>query len=401
MQTIHSDVLIIGGGIAGLWLHHRINDLGYKAMLVEKAALGGAQTLSSQGIIHGGAKYTLGGIFSDAASSISKMPQRWSNCLKGKGELDLSNTKILSHNQLMWSSQSLPSKLTSFFSSKALRGKVTRLSQSEYPDFFKNEQFDGNLYQLNEPVLDIPSLMKNLVEKWCSRILCSVPAFDLIRGEDGKVTAAVLRNENLKITASQFILAAGEGNEAILENLSLKAPKMQRRPLKMILIKGASLKDLYAHCIGASNKPVATITSHRHSDGENVWYVGGNVAEQGVSFSDQELIENTQSTLGKVLPWTNFQNLEWSTHSVNRAEPAQSSLLRPDTSFLSSIGNVHVCWPTKLALTPNLADKVIEEVSKYNVPEDLSEGSNLNVDKELRALKKRPAISLSLWERKF
>ena len=60
MKKIHSDILILGGGIAGLWPHHRLNDLGYKALLIEKNSLGGAQTLSSQGIIHGGTKYSLG-----------------------------------------------------------------------------------------------------------------------------------------------------------------------------------------------------------------------------------------------------------------------------------------------------------------------------------------------------
>lgn len=403
MKTIHSDVLIIGGGVAGLWLHHRLNDLGYKAILVEKSSLGGSQTLSSQGIIHGGAKYTLGGIFSDAASAISEMPERWLKCLEGNGDIDLRKTKVLSQNQLMWSSQSLSSKLTSFFSSKVLRGKVTRLPQSQYPDFFNNEKFDGNLYQLNEPVLDVPSLVKNLAEKWHSRILCSVKELALIKDECGKVTAAVLGDEKVKITSDQFILAAGEGNEAVLENLSLKTPEMQRRPLKMVLVKGAALIDLYAHCIGSSNKPIATITTHRHPDGENLWYVGGNIAEQGVPLNDENLIKNTQATLCKILPWADFQKLKWSTHSVNRAEPAQNSLLRPDTSFLDSISNIHICWPTKLALTPNLADKILEVICNSKMQTGLTEASNLSFDKELQLLKTeyRLSISSSLWERKF
>ena len=111
---IKSDIIIIGGGIAGLWIHHRLNDLGYHAILIEKHSIGNGQTLSSQGIIHGGAKYTLNGMLTGAASAIADMPQRWLDCLAGLGEIDLSQTKLLTQHQLMWSTQSVSSKLTSF-----------------------------------------------------------------------------------------------------------------------------------------------------------------------------------------------------------------------------------------------------------------------------------------------
>jgi glycine/D-amino acid oxidase-like deaminating enzyme len=116
MKKINTDIIIIGAGIAGLWLHHRLNDMGYHAVLIEKNALGVGQTLSSQGIIHGGAKYTLHGILSNAASAIAEMPSRWISCLEGRGDINLSNTQILSHHQCMWSTQDLSSKITSFFS---------------------------------------------------------------------------------------------------------------------------------------------------------------------------------------------------------------------------------------------------------------------------------------------
>ena len=55
------DQLIVGGGIAGLWLQARLRQLGYASLLVENASLGGGQSVKSQGIIHGGAKYALHG----------------------------------------------------------------------------------------------------------------------------------------------------------------------------------------------------------------------------------------------------------------------------------------------------------------------------------------------------
>ena len=55
MTAPHStDIVVFGGGIAGLWLLNRLRDEGYDAILLEADGLGAAQTLASQGIIHGG-----------------------------------------------------------------------------------------------------------------------------------------------------------------------------------------------------------------------------------------------------------------------------------------------------------------------------------------------------------
>ena len=113
-QTITTDVVIIGAGIAGLWLHNCLNNMGFHALLLENKTIGNAQTLSSQGIIHGGAKYALNGTLSKATQAIGAMPTRWQACLDGKGDVDLTHVKVLADHQLMWSKQQLSSKMVSF-----------------------------------------------------------------------------------------------------------------------------------------------------------------------------------------------------------------------------------------------------------------------------------------------
>ena len=56
-NTIQTDIAIIGGGIAGLWLLNRLRDQGFCAILFESDAIGAGQTGVAQGIIHGGMKY--------------------------------------------------------------------------------------------------------------------------------------------------------------------------------------------------------------------------------------------------------------------------------------------------------------------------------------------------------
>ena len=48
---------------------------------------------------------------------------------------------------------------------------------------------------------------------------------------------------------------------------------------------------------------------------------------------------------------------------VDRAEPQTGSGDRPAGAFCEEKGNILVTWPTKLALAPDLADKVLEKVA--------------------------------------
>ena len=61
-NRIRVDVVIVGGGIAGLWLLNLLRSRGYGAVLIERSAFGDGQTICSQGMIHGGLKYALGRI---------------------------------------------------------------------------------------------------------------------------------------------------------------------------------------------------------------------------------------------------------------------------------------------------------------------------------------------------
>jgi glycine/D-amino acid oxidase-like deaminating enzyme len=395
IKTVTTDVVIIGAGIAGLWLHHRLNKMGIHALLLENNTIGNAQTLSSQGIIHGGAKYALNGILSKATQAIGEMPARWKSCLNGEGDIDLSQAKVFAEHQLMWSKDQLSSKIVSFFASKALSSRMQMVDKPARPVLFQHKDFKGALYQLDEPVLDIASVIQCLVAPWQDRIIqYSKDAEILWQHTDGKAQSIQLGDE-IKISAQHFVLTAGEGNEALLNNLNINKPTMQRRPLQMVLCKAKdkaqALPAIYAHSLGSGSKPIATITSHFDKDDNVVWYIGGNIAEQGVNKSFEKLTAEATDLLKDIMPWFKLPELEWAAHSINRAEPKQSGFSRPDTAFVESKNNVHIAWPTKLALAPDLADKVIEKI-QANI--QTSDHQDLTGLPEIK-------ISEPLWDRAF
>ncbi len=146
-SSYSTDIVIFGGGIAGLWVLNCLRNQGYQAILLETDKLGSGQTLASQGIIHGGLKYALNGALSGAANIISDMPARWRSCLAGEAEIDLRGCRVLSEHYYMWSNSGFRSKLKTFLGSKSLSGRVTAVEKQDYPDFFKAATVDGALYK--------------------------------------------------------------------------------------------------------------------------------------------------------------------------------------------------------------------------------------------------------------
>ncbi|MFN3579923.1 MAG: FAD-dependent oxidoreductase [Pseudomonas sp.] len=384
--TLETDICILGGGIAGLWLNASLREQGYSTLLIERGLLGGGQSGKSQGIIHGGTKYALHGALTPAAESIAGMPGRWRSCLQGDGELDLRGVRLLSEHHYLWSPGSLISKLAGFFASKALRGRVDAVKGDDLPEVFRDPAFRGKVYRLAELVLDVPDTVRRLGElAGDSLIADSAPQIE--RGEDGQIDAVRINGRRIK--AQRYVLTAGEGNEGLLQDWGMSEPQMQRRPLQMVLVKGANLPPLYAHCLGSSPKPRMTITTHPCADGQWCWYLGGELAEQGVDQSPDALVAKARQELTELLPWVKLDACRWTTLPVNRAEPAQSGHARPDTAYLQALHNVLVSWPTKLALAPNLSDQVLEQLRQQGVKPSL---------KDDYSQLPRPQVAQPIWD---
>ena len=385
-QALSTDVLIVGGGVAGLWLNARLHQQGFSTLLVESASLGGGQSVKSQGIIHGGAKYALHGALTGASEAIADMPGRWSKALDGTGELDLRGVRLLSDAHYLWSPGSLAGNITSFFASKAMRGRVDQVKGEQLPAALQHPRFKGKVYRLAELVVDLPSLVTRLAELAGDSLLAAQQIEPL--RESGELIG--LRVDGREVRAQRIVLSAGQGNADLLAALGIDQPQQQLRPLHMVLAKGPELKPLYAHCLGAGPKPRITVTTHPSTDGQWVWYLGGDLAEaDGVARDEAEQIKVAQQEVATLLPWLDLSRVRWATLRVNRAEPAQSGLVRPDNAFLAEQGRLLVGWPTKLALAPDFSDRVLAALARDGI-----RPGSASVTQDLP----RPPLALPVWE---
>lgn len=394
-QSIKTDIVIFGGGVAGLWTCQRLRQAGFNVILFETGFLGGGQTYKAQGIIHGGMKYALDGVVSKESTEMSDIPTYWRNCLSGKGEVDLSQVSILSPHHYLWSPNKFSAKLAGFLAGAALSSQVSSLEKDEYPTVFQNENFKGEVYALDEVVVDVPGVVRELV-KANQDVIYQIDYLkqdDLHFAEDGTLQSVTVshKDKQCQVEASQFVFAAGAGNALIVDALKQKKVEMQKRPLHMVLVKLPYKAPLYAHCMGLGKRPRLTITTHYREDGSTVWYLGGLIAEDGVDRSEVAQMNAARNELNQLFPWLDFSLAELTTFRVDRAEPKQKTGLKPETAYTKKIGNVTIAWPTKLALAPKLAAEICEKLK------DTVKHGNVN------ALGAWPTASLSkpIWETAF
>ncbi len=363
-ERIEIDALIFGGGICALWTLDRLRRKGYSALLLESAALGSGQTIASQGIIHGGVKYALGGLIGDASRAISRMPEIWRACLAGKGEVDLSGTRVLSDACYLWTAPRIGARLAGLAARKTIRAAPRRIAPDDRPDALGDAPRSVDVYRVDEPVLDVPSMLRVLAERHESALMrVRFPeGVHLACSGDG-IACVTIRGDGreVEIYAQRYLFCAGAGNGdylARLDGASASSVRMQRRPLHMVAVTG-SLPMLFGHAIGPSPVPLLTVTSVRHGDGRTTWWIGGALAEEGVHRDAHEQAEAARLELATTIPWIETEGVHVRTFRVDRAEGAQAGGGRPDGPVVQGAGNAVFCWPTKLALAPQAASMLL------------------------------------------
>ena len=351
------DVLVFGGGAAGLWCLDRLRRGGYHAVLLESDALGSGQTIRAQGIIHGGGKYALRGVRDFAAvEATSRMPERWRRCMAGELEPNLSTTRVLSQQCHLWLPRgSTVARLQSLgmMSLIAKAGLLATRPETVPREVWPAALVDSALavYALAEPVIATGSFLASLAGQHRGFIF----KYD---SDSTRFTADGVHVNDLLLHPRCSIFTAGTGNAALLTKAGMAAEIMQCRPLQMVLLRG-DLPPLFGHCV-VGGKTGLTITTPI----PGIWQIGGEIAERLASEDDlQKARCSALSEVRRWLPGLELQRAEIATYRAVRAEARTTAIRRPSGVHASQVApGMIVGWPTKLSMAPVLADEVFELV---------------------------------------
>jgi glycine/D-amino acid oxidase-like deaminating enzyme len=389
MDEVSLDVLIFGGGVAGLWLLDEAVRRGHDAALLECGSLGGAQTGWSQGIIHGGQKYALGGEASRSAEAIREMPGVWRACLAGEREPKLTRTRLRAPHCHLWRTESILSGLGMLGARAALRVTPVAVRGEDRPAALRG--CPGEVARLDEQVIDPFSLVEDLASRHAGRIV-RAPAGGVAletrgAGDVERVVVQGAGGRTLTLRAARVVFCAGRGNEGLRERAGLGAEACQVRPLHMAMARG-ELPELNGHCVDGASVRV-TITSTRDARGARVWQIGGRVAEEGVGLGPADQAARARAEVAATLPGVDLSGAEWAAYRADRAEAASPRGRRPETEVFRAEGNTLTAWPTKLALAPRLAESIVRELGEPR-------GRSGVVD--ALAGWERPGVALAPWD---
>lgn len=397
------DVVIFGGGAAGLWLLDELTRRGRSALLLEANALGTGQTVAAQGIIHGGLKYTLSGLLTNSATSIREMPAIWRECLDGLREPNLSAVRRRSDECFLWRTESLSSRLGMLGAQFGLRVAPQTVATNDRPEILRG--CPGSVARLPEQVISTVSLIEVLAERNRERLLKVDPArVEFDGGQSGEVTSIRL-DGNVTLRPRAVVFTAGAGNSNLRRSVGLATEAMQRRPLHMVMLRSERLPMFQGHCVDGAKTRV-TITSEADSSGRTVWQVGGQIAEDGVAWDERTLLTHARDELRAVLPNIDLSSVEWNTYRVDRAEGIVPGGKRPESVQIRCEGNCLTAWPTKLALVPQLAMELVATLQQF-LPADGREPMAVSrnpfpeeteIGQRLSAIGYRPMVALPPWE---
>jgi len=349
------DVLVIGGGIAGLWILDRLLAAGFDTALIERQALGAGQSIAAQGIIHGGTKYSIEASGTRAAAVVAGMPRHWRDLMAGRGEPSLTAATQSAERHLL-----ITGGIGLEIAARLITANSRRLAQRDWPAVLAAAPGSRRVIALDEPVVNVGSVLAALAATHAARIRRAEAV--VIEEDKGALTVTLrgARGRPGKVGARLVVVAAGAGTAPLAAGA-----RQQARPLHMVMARNAPA-DLHAHWISGRGRPRLTLTTHAGDRGR-IWYCGGDLAERGVGLHPDLLIDRAREELTRALGPAAASGLRFATFRIDRIEGARGGR-RPDGPVLQALGRTLAVWPTKLALAPVAAAKALSWVREQITP---------------------------------
>lgn len=359
------DVLIVGGGVTGLYLLDELRRRKYSALLVEHVALGNGQTMAAQGILHGGLKHFLTGRSKILVDALNEMPNAWRTFLAGERKPNLYEVQQRGSHCYCWRAQSLGGIVGHIGAQVGLHTALSKVTSDERPVPLANCR--GDVFRVEEQVIDPGSLMQVLKEQNDSLMIHG--KVDFLSPKSGIIGTVNVSSPNeinrASVRPRVVVLAAGEGNEALRKACGLHTPIMQRYPLSILVVKG-NLPTLNGFCVDRAHAKVI-VTTHRVSDTYAVWQIaceGINTLPPGV-FQAAAWYELTEA-----LPGFDWPPVEKSMYHINRAEFHDDGSRGSDV-YCEREGDTITAWPHKLVMVPRLTKQILAELDPPSAATDV------------------------------
>lgn len=385
LSNTRFDVVIVGGGVAGLWCRWRLWKLGYSVALLERDSLGSGQTGASQGILHRGVKYALSAQAAHAAAVAEASAHAWDDAMAGRAGPDLTGVRVLADHMLMWTDSGLLSKLTGAIASKVLTSHVAPAEPNDVPPFLAMR--GRSVYRVGETVIDPISVVRCLAQSVPGPIFRTG-----VRSIASTDNQTVVSTDAGELRAGAVVLCAGEGNEELLAMVGQNPSDwMQRRELHMVGAAGAP-GPLFGHWVAsATDRPRLSVTSATLG-GVVHWYLGGELAESGVARPQGDQLDAAKSELEICFPGLNPERWSFRAIRISRAEGKTQAGKRPDAPVVREVGGTGAIavWPTKLVMAPAAADDVCTLIQARFRP-------NL-ADKRIAGSEIRPDYAIPAWQ---
>ena len=360
------DILIIGGGIQGLWTFNNLTELGYRVALITDSPLGNGQTLDSQVYKHTGHFYNN----IEMAQRLKEFSQEWQDFIKASNLVKAQKQAFLGFNR------KVAVKWTQMWDQAGL--EYSGIDPQEIPQAFKEGELkQGCFFHTGETCLHGQELIKNLAE----------PVKDLIfqgqitgfQSNHGLVTEvqATIAGKAITFLPKYIVLTAGRGNQHLLNQITKddvvlhqKTKDIQQlRRCQVLVLKGEKLPS--TSCLFPG---LQLFSGCREVNGEIIWLVTygfDDPIELDINSKipvDKKRLQLCIKQLQKVMPKIMEMDLDWALYPAVKAESkALGSGLRPNGDFVDNCGlqNVTVCYPTKLSLAPRASKRIAHKIQDY------------------------------------
>jgi glycine/D-amino acid oxidase-like deaminating enzyme len=355
------DVLIAGGGVAGMLVATKLCEQGFRCVLIEPSALAAEQSGHSHGYIHRGYIYLRAEDY--LVRQLRSAREQWEEYISKPTQvvpcskdslIGFMNGEVAKYATQTWRAAELP---------------LNEINESEWPSALKQTPLTA-VYRTDEQSFDFTRVMLNLLArmKTCKLVHGSVVRLSIRKMECCSVEIQVQGNSH-RVKARYVVLAAGRGTAEILSNTLGKFRSVPNvRTSYMLVLKGEALEPISA--ILPEHQFYGLFMVSRQDTQGAVWLVSNYLSYGGLC-GDRDVAARTWTratlkTLDKIFPMLKDANISCGIYVAPKAEFRRDPERLPEGKIAEKIGlqNVLAIWPTKLTLSPLIAIEVVEQIIK-------------------------------------